>query len=239
MTESLDLTLLSRKEFALYKLLLLFYPEAYRQRFGEEMLLVFQDMYAEELRTKGHVGVGFWISVVEDGIKSVLAEHIETLRKDGMKKYLQHTLHFNRYNLIGVGLLLPFTLLLGSDFLGRLIQGNFTRPNTAFYNYLSQTILYSEFRGQVFLLWTLLVYAPLLAAVLNLIPFINFLKPSKRKLNTAQLLVVNPIGVGIVGLGLLFVAIAFGHDTIPCLVNHLFTQGLTTIWQTVQICAKA
>ncbi|GEM_PF-3110243 len=224
---------------AFYKALLLFYPEQYRRQFGHEMLLTFQDMYKDELAKHGKAGVGFWFSIGIDTVKSIIAQHRDTLEQQGMKNYLHHTLHVNKFNVLGFFLLLPFMLLLGSDYLGRLIQGNFSHPNTAVYDYLSQTILYSEFRGQAFLLWAILVISPLLAVILNLIPFISSLRLDKKKLTISTLLFASPLALIIIGMGTLFIIIAIGHDAIPCFIHRLMSDGLGNILRTISICKNA
>src|SRR5476651_726084 len=128
-TKNLPVVLAKRQW--LYRTLLLFYPLPYQKQFAEEMFLTFQDMYQEELNSKGKVGNGFWISILADVFISVLVQHGEALKKEGMKNYLRNILHINKYNVIGAVLLFPFAFLLGSDFLSRLVQGSFSHPNAA------------------------------------------------------------------------------------------------------------
>ena len=236
-TEKLSLS--STKENALYKTLLLFYPESYRKRFGQEMLIVFQDMYEEEIAKRGKAGIRFWILLLIDITENVMTQHFDMIRKYGVKNYLQQALHINRYNVIGVILLLPFILLLGSDFISRVIQGDLSHYNKTFYNSLSHTILYSQYRAQAPLLWTILVFFPILAVILNLIPFVFSLRQHKKKLSVGTLLFTNPLAVIIMGTGFLFVVIAFGHDAIDCFVNHLFSNGLENIGRTISVCRNA
>ncbi len=224
----------STKHDALYKTVLLLYPTQYRKRFGQEMLFVFEDMYQEELAKHGRVGTRFWLSVFIDTIGSVIAQHIDMIRKQGMKNYLQQTLHINKYNVIGGILLLPFIVLLGSDFIGRVIQGDFSHPNMTLIGYLSRSILYS---GQAPLLWVVLVYSPLLAILLNIIPFITSLKKKNKKLVLTNILFVNPLALVIMGMGFLFLVVAFGHDVIPCFVHRFFSSW--DLFHTIAICKNA
>src|ERR1043165_5863757 len=211
-----------RKQDAFYKAMLLLYPEPYRNHFGDEMLLAFEDMYQEELETKGRIRLRFWISIFLDTAKSVLTEHMNMMKKQGVKNYL----NINTYNVIGGILLLPFLLILGSDFIGRVVQGDFSHPNMGAVGFLSRSILYS---GYDKLLWALLVFAPLLAAVLNLIPVISSVRSENKKLSIRNLLFTNPLSSLVVGIGLLFILIVAGHDAIPCFVNHLISNGLGNI----------
>jgi len=220
------------KQDAFYKALLLLYPESYRDHFGQEMLFAFEDMYQEEVEKYGKIGLGFWISVFLDTVESVVTEHMNMMKKQGFKKYL----NINAYNVIGGILLLPFVLILGSDFIGRLVQGDFSHPNMGLAGFLSRSILYS---GYDKLLWAILVFAPLLAAVLNLIPLASSLRGESNKLTFRKLLFTRPVSLLIVGMGLLFILIVAGHDAVPCFVNQLISKGFGNIWQTILVCKNA
>ena len=73
----------------LFNFLLLFYPQQYRKKFGQEMFLLFRDIYQEELTKKGSVSLAFWFTQFGDITKSVIEQHIDMIGKQGMKKYLQ------------------------------------------------------------------------------------------------------------------------------------------------------
>ncbi len=220
------------KESNFYKFLLFFYPKQYRKRFGEEMLFAFDHMYQEELAKHGSIGIGFWFSIVSDTIQSSITEHFSMIKKQGIKKYF----NINTYNIIGGILLLPFLILFGIDLLGRIVQGDLTHYNRDFYSVLSQTILYSTYNGQAQLLWTILVFFPLLAVILNLIPLVLSLKQSKNKLTIGSLLSANPLALLIIGTGFLFVLIAFGHDIIPCTVHGIFQYGIFQLFPLIDYC---
>ena len=232
MYDTKDNVLVFRKQEALYKALLLLYPESYRNHFGQEMLFAFEDMYEEELEKHGKIRLGFWISVFLDTTESVFTEHLNMMKKQGLKNYL----NLNTYNVIGGILLLPFILILGSDFISRLVQGDFSHPNMGLVGFLSRSILYS---GYDKLLWAILVFAPLLAAVLNLIPLASSLRGESNKLTFRKLLFTSPLSLLIVGMGLLFILIVAGHDAVPCFVNHLISNGFGNIWQTILVCKNA
>src|SRR6185312_6663899 len=84
----------------LFNFLLLFYPEQYRRKYGQEMRLLFQDLYREEIAKKGSVSATFWLIQIGDITKSVIEQHIDMIQKQGLKKYLQKTLHINRFNVL-------------------------------------------------------------------------------------------------------------------------------------------
>jgi hypothetical protein len=70
----------------------------------------------------------------------------------------------------------------------------------------------------------------------------NFGRLTKRKnekLTISMLLFTSPLSLVIVGMGLLFILIAAGHDAVPCFVNHLISNGLGNIWQTISVCKNA
>ena len=232
MYDTEETVLPSTKPDAFYKILLLVYPEPYRKHFGEQMLFAFEDMYQAELEKHGKIRLGFWFSIFLDTTESVITEHINMIKKQGIKNYL----NINKYNVIGGILLLPFVLILGSDFIGRVVQGDFSHPNMGVVGFLSRSVLYG---GYDKLLWAILVFAPLMAAILNLIPVISSLKRKKEKLTISTLLFTSPLSLLIVGMGLLFILIEAGHDAVPCFVNHLISNGLGNIWQTILVCKNA
>ncbi len=161
------------------------------------------------------------------------------IKKYSMKRYLQKTFLVNRYNVIGSILLLPFFLLLVSDFIGRAVQADFSHPNLSFYNFLSGTILYRSYNGQAPLLWMTLVFSPILAIIINFIPIVSSLTKKNEKLLFSKLLFANPLAVVIVAMGFLFIVIAFGHDVIPCFVYHLISNGLQNLGNTISVCRNA
>src|SRR6185437_14594929 len=105
---SIEKTVPVSKGYIFYKNLLLLYPQQYRKKFGHEMLTLFEDIYHETLVKSGKIGFTFWLSINFDIAKSAFEQHRQLLKKQGMKKYSQQTLHINKYNIIGGLLLLPF-----------------------------------------------------------------------------------------------------------------------------------
>lgn len=154
------------------------------------------------------------------------------------KQSIRNYFHINRFNVIGTILLLPFLVLLGIDFLGRLIQGDFMHYNRAFYNVVSHTILYGSYNGQVPFLWTILILFPILAVVFNLIPFVISLKQSKKS-TFETLFFANPLAVIIIGIGFFSLVVVFGHDVIPCFVYGILSHGLGNIGRIISFCKNA
>jgi len=214
--------------------LLYLYPESFRDKFGGEIQMVFQDAYQEELAMRGTVSLGFWLSALIDLVQSVVAQHADIIRKQGMKSYLQETLQLNKFHVIGAILLLPFAFLLGVDFVGRVIQGDLLRSNAEFAQGLSLWIAGS---GQAPLLWIIFVSLPLAAVVLNMIPVIRSrFAPKQAEAATKRL---NLLTVAIIVIGLGLVTFAFGHDVIPCLARHLLQNGLNNLPNTLAVCGNA
>lgn len=225
-------------EEKIFNALLLLYPEQYRKKYGNEMRLIFQDLYHEEIERKGKIGLRFWFNQVEDIAKSVIKEHINLISKKGMKKYLEKTFHLNKFNVIGGILLLPFIFLFGVDFLGRIVQGDFTHYNRAWYSAISHTILYVNYNGQAPLLWAILIFAPILAVVLNFIPIINSLRKNK-KLTIINLSFANPLAIIIMGMGFFCLLVVLGHDIFPCVVNGLTKGGFENFFNVLSVCRNA
>lgn len=218
-----------------YLLLLSFYPKQYKRRFGEEMFLAFQDLYQEELETNGRVGAGFWLSIFTDTVKSGLREHFMLMKNQGIKKYL----HINSFNILGIILLLPFLALFATDFLGRLVQGDFVHYNRVWNSALSQSFLYKDYIGKLSLLWFLLILAPILAVILNLLPIVGVLVRNKRKLTLKSLFLANPVAVIILGIGLFCLMIVYGHDFFPCTIHGIIYHGLGSIGKAISVCRNA
>lgn len=64
----------------IYSLVLCLYPKAHRQTFGPLMLQAFRDSYNDVKTTEGHVGVRFWMGVIEDELRSIVRERVSALR---------------------------------------------------------------------------------------------------------------------------------------------------------------
>lgn len=69
----------------LYALLLLVYPPAHRRAYGPLMLQTFRDSYRDALATQGRLGLGFWLGVARDEVKSLVREHGTVLRAEALR----------------------------------------------------------------------------------------------------------------------------------------------------------
>jgi hypothetical protein len=221
----------SKNAERLFGLLLFLYTEQYRRKFGEEMHLLFVEMYHEEIAEKGNVGLGFWLSQVADITKSVIEQHRDVMMKIGMKKYLQQTVHINRYNVIGFLFLVPFLLMFITDLVSRIAQGDLTHYNRPVYHYLSQTPLY-----WTPVLYTIVIIFPLLAIVSNVIPLLQ----QKRKTVFSWVFVrKNLITLLIILAGLGCISIIKLHDFLPCMIHGILRGGLAHFSQMFPYCQKA
>jgi hypothetical protein len=221
---------LPRSTERVFNFLLFLYPEQYKKRFGEEMRIVFSDMYEEILAKNGRVDFGFLFKQFSDITKGVVEQHSDLIRKQGVRKYF----HLSNYNIIGGILLLPFLALLGFDFLGRLAQGDFYHYNRAWYAAITQSVLYKE----PFILQIILIFAPFLAVLLNIIPALASLQTMKKP-TIGKMLFMNPLAFLIIGIGLFCLLIVYGHDFVPCMVHGIFNGGLFHFPQLLSFCGKA
>jgi hypothetical protein len=160
----------------LLRILFLLYPLPYRKKFENEMLLVFNDMYQEELTEYGKIRTVFWLSQSVDLFKSIIEQHEEFARKYGFKKYIKNILHINKYNVLGVIFLLPFISMFLVDLSSRILQGDLTHPNTSILHGIYNTPLYW---APILFMWVILF--PVLAVITNVIPLLlTLLKHGKH-----------------------------------------------------------
>ncbi len=229
-----ELTLPITKKQSMYETLLRLYPDQYRKRFDEQMLFVFQDQYEEELAKQGHIGSGFWFSVAVDVMYSAAVEHINTMRKQGMKKYVRNTLHINNYNIVGGILLLPIFVVFSIDVFARIAQGDLTHYNRPVYAFMSHTPFY---QFPILLTWVLIF--PLLAIVINLVPLVKHAIATRRKFIGIAFIQKNVLGIFLVLMALGFLTILALHDFAPCVVNGILAGHLPQFFQLVQYCRNA
>ena len=206
-----------------YKFLLAFYPKTYKQRFLEEMLLVLDDLKVDELKEKGKIGLGFWLFQFSDLSKSVVEENIDTMQKQGMKKYFR----LNNYNIIGGILVLPVFLVFLIDIFGRIAQGDLSHYNRTTYNFLSHTPLY-----WTPILFTWIILFPAIAIILNIIPLLQNRKNRAFVKN-------NIITIGILAFGLFVLVLVKFHDFAPCFVHGIISRGFNDLPQILSYCSKA
>jgi hypothetical protein len=214
--------------------LLLLYPDSYRKKFGEEMIITFEDIYREKLTKDGKLGILFWVKISLDIIKSALEQQSELLKRLGMKKYLIQTFHVNKYNIVGGVLLLPFLTMFAIDLIARIVQGDMTRYNRPVYVYISHTPLY-----WTPVLFSIVILFPLLAVLFNLIPLIvNALKKHTHIFHLT-FLKQNSIALAIVLVSLSFLAIIKLHDFAPCMVHGIIGLGVGEMPKIISICKNA
>jgi hypothetical protein len=95
------MTVLRRSE-RLYGFLLKFYPERYRQEFGEEMMFVFSESLKDAYAEHGDPGVvDLWVRTAVDAGRSLVTQHVDNLKRgDSMKTKNTNVLTRNRDILI-------------------------------------------------------------------------------------------------------------------------------------------
>lgn len=218
----------------LFNVSLLLYPEAYRKKFGQEMRLVFTEIYHEEYVKNGKVGFGFWLSQIGDITKSVIEQHIDDIGKKGMKKYLQQTLHINTYNIISIVFLLPVILMTGVEVISRIAQRDLTHYNRSVYVFFSHTFLYWNP-----VLFTWVIIFPVVAAVISLVPLFKSLIQKKVSPFSWNFVKSNFIGIAILLFGLGFLALIKLHDFMPCMFYGLTHFGFGQLNHTLSVCSNA
>ncbi|MCL4384096.1 hypothetical protein M1116_01455 [Patescibacteria group bacterium] len=226
--------MLNQKVTNFYRHLLHLYPSAYQRRFNTEMLTTFNDLYHDEVKLYGKIKPWFLLEMTTDTILNIINEHFFMIKKHGLLNYL----HFNRYHLLGGILLSPFITLLSYDLIGRLVQGDLFHYNRAFYYFISHTFLYANYFGRPYLLWLIIVLAPIIAIIINLLPFI-FLIVNIKQNNFSRILFSNFITFIIIFTGLLALLIVYGHDFFPCFIQAIYHRGLQNIFNIISICQKA
>lgn len=215
----------------LYNSLLYLYPEKYRAQYSHEMRLVFREMYQEQLKSRGKVGLEFWFLQIIDIVKSVIGEHLTLIEKAGIKKYSQQTLHINKYNVIGFLFLVPFFLMFATDLVSRIAQRDLTHYNRPVYHYLSQTPLY-----WTPVLYTIVIVFPLMAIALNVIPILH---QKRKRVVDWNFVRKNFIALIIILTGLGCISIIKLHDFLPCMIHGLLNGRLTQFSQLFPYCQKS
>src|SRR5882762_8625506 len=73
------------KADAVYKILLNLYPKAYRQLYGQQMFIVFRDLYREQITEGEKIGIGFWIKIISDTVSSLIQQYAEVIKEYSME----------------------------------------------------------------------------------------------------------------------------------------------------------
>ncbi|MBI3485526.1 hypothetical protein HY025_01125 [Candidatus Daviesbacteria bacterium] len=209
-----------------YELLLSFYPRPYRNEYGGEMKLLFEDLYQEELEKKKDISLGFWIHLILDVIKSTLDQHFELLNKLGLVKYVKSVLGANGFIfLVSLILLLPFITLMSLDTSVFLLTGSreLMKP---FYN--------SPFWGVLVL--TVVLILPLITVLLNFLVVFQSVSKKHQHILTVSFISQNIFNLASLMLGLFAIFMLFGHDLFPCIVHQTFQKGLLNFIPNLNYC---
>lgn len=214
---------------------LFLYPKQYRNKFGQEIRLLVTELYQEERNKKGTVGLGFWFSQAGDVTKSVIEQHIDEIGKKGMMKYVQNTLHINKFNVIGGILLLPAITVFFIDVFSRIVQGDLAHYNHPVYSFMSHTPLYWQ---PVLVTWVIVF--PLLAVGINLIPLLkNLITKHHNKIKSWNFLWQNLITLLLLGFGTFFILLVKFHDFGPCMLHGIARLGFEHFNHIVEVCNNA
>lgn len=222
------------KTYIFFKNLLLLYPDTYRKTFEEEILITFEDMYQEKLLQDGEIGITFWFQIYMDIVINALEQHRQLLKKQGMKKYTQQTLHINKYNIIGGLLLLPFFSVFLINVSARIAQGDLTHYNRPVYSLLSHSLLY-----WFPVLFTWVILFPTLAIIINLVPLIKNIIKKHGSLFDFSFIRQNAITLLILAVGIGFLAIIKLHDFAPCFVHGILRFGFEKTFDIISYCRNA
>ena len=217
----------------IFLFMLSFYPVRYRKRFGQEMLFVFEDLCKEELEKHQKLTVNFLFQELADVTISIVQEHIHEVQQKGMKKYLQQTLHINKFNVIGGVLLLPAFLVLCIDIISRIAQGDLVHYNRLVYNLLSHTPLYWQP-----ILFTWIIVFPFLAVLINTIPLIKNVIKNNGHVKDMRFLIQNLITVLLIFFGTFFILLVKFHDFGPCILHGIARLGFEHFTHIVAVCKK-
>lgn len=210
-----------------YQLLLLLYPKDYRKEYGQEMRLLFEDLYREEKEKNGEVSLKFWLSLIWDVLTSTVNQHYQLFHKIGPRKYLNQVLSINIVVfLISLLLLSPFFSVVLLDTFVVLFTGS-RQSISVFYS--------SPFWGVPVIL-TVILFLPLIVVLMNSLVIAQEVEKRKFKVLTISFLGQNFFNLMILLAGLSAIFILFGHDFVPCLVNRTFQRGLLSLIPTINYC---
>lgn len=218
----------------LFVFLLLFYPYQYRKKYGHEMRLLFYDMYHEELRKKGKVGLRFWFFQAVDIAKGIIEQHMDMLKKQGMKKYLKTALNLTEYNLFGAILLLPIFIISCINFISRIVQRDLFGYNRSVYSFFSHTPLYWR---PVLFTWVILF--PAIAIVINIIGLFKNKHKKRTSLFSIVFLKRNIGSIMVLCASLVVLVMVRFHDFAPCVIHGLMQVGIGRFSHIISVCRNA
>lgn len=206
-----------------YEVLLSLYPREHRKEYGDEMRLLFRDLYQEEHDRHDEIGIGFWFRLTLDVIKSTFVEHILLLKKIGFENYAREIYHLDRPFFVGFILIFPSLLINTIDDVNLLLLAN---------NNWLKPIFESEWGAAVFFICYL--FLPLLALLLSMLYIGKTYKGEKHKVISLSFLAHQFPRFVIIFLSVLSILLVIGHDTIPCAIQMVFSKGLLNIGSTLQ-----
>ncbi len=151
-----------------------------------------------------------------------------------MEHYLKSTLRFNKYNIIGLILLLPFFTILSIDAASRIIQDDLFSYNRTVYGFLSHTPIY-----WFPVLFTWIVVFPLLAVVINVLPLVRQVVQKRTSLFSFEFVKSNIGTFLLLGIGLAFLAFIPLHDLAPCVLHGVLSKGIGEFISLLQYCRNA
>lgn len=105
----------------IYAVLLRLYPRGHRRDYGPLMLQTFRDAVREALATSGSLGIGFWLEVLADVVRSVWREQ-RSIGEGGLR--------VKRVNWIGNHFGVVAGLLLGGLAIVGIVLSNVVFPST-------------------------------------------------------------------------------------------------------------
>lgn len=209
-----------------YEVLLSLYPKDYRKAYGDEMKLLFHDVYSEELEKQGEISIGFWFHLTMDVCTSTINQHILLLSRIGLMKYAKQIFHINTYFVVGILLLLPFLTLFTVDGVDRLLTGG---------SYILLPLYNSPF-WSVPVILTLIIVFPGIAVLLNTLSIVQAYRNGKHKVVSLSFLASQLPSFLILSLGFLAIVLLFGHDMIPCVFNRTLSHGILRFFQGISYC---
>lgn len=198
-------------KFPVYSKLLKLYPADYRHRYGRQMLQILDDMLADKNKTKS----GVWLRTSVDLPFSILRQQLSymvgTIKND-TPNYIKRT------GFASALLLLPFFIFLSLDA-------------------VTSHSLYSGWFWKPWVVGTWLIIMPATAFIISTSVFVYWLNHRKQSFwksvfdlrHNWPLTVATVLSIGIIIL-------AFGHDSVHCVVNNPVKEirDWHTTWRCIQ-----
>lgn len=208
----------------IYELLLELYPKNYQKEYGQEMRLLFNDLYREELAYHPEIRLVFWFRLIWDLLITTLEQHLDLISKIGLLKYLKITFNLDTLKLISLLSILPILFFTILDFTTVFLTGSRKTLETIYNNpYWVYEI-------------TIIFFLPLILFMVNLAFLLKNLGNQKNNPLSLRFLSQHyfEILLGLFCLGIL--VLAFGHDIIPCTYNNIFSKGFLNIGSILTYC---